>query len=95
MNDAIREAVERLFSTCLDVTLAGKFHAHMRYSAHCGAVNVSVYPASTPYHMGDGRVPLVDAWIYIHDERCMDGDEVHQINALIDQLNGYLQEQAA
>ncbi|SFQ46527.1 hypothetical protein SAMN05216229_12346 [Geopseudomonas sagittaria] len=95
MNDELRAAVERLFAACLDVTLAGKYHAHMRYSAHCGAVCITLYPASTPYKDGDCRVALVDSWIFIHDERCMEGDEVARIHAVIDQLSGYLQEEAA
>ncbi len=95
MNQSIREAVELLFSTCLAVTLAGKYHAHMRYAAHCGAVSVTLYRENTPYKDGDGRRPLVDAWIHIHEERCTKGNEFEQLNALIDQLNGYLQEGAA
>lgn len=95
MNDELRAAVERLFATCLDVTLAGKCNAHIHYAPHCGSVQVYVYPVGTPYTKFDGREPLTDQTIYIHHPTLTAGDAVAQINALIGQLNVYLQEDAA
>lgn len=49
MNDDIRAAVERLFSACLDVTAAGKYHAFCDYQAHVDWLEVMVYPAGIDY----------------------------------------------
>lgn len=93
MNDEIRAAVERLFAICLDVTLAGTYHAHMSYAAHTGEVTTYLCPASTKYQAKYSY--LINESIYIHHPTLTSGDAVGQINALIGRLNGYLQEDAA
>jgi hypothetical protein len=49
MNNDIRNALLDLFSVCLEVNGAGRFHAHMTYSAHVDSVTVYVLPADTNY----------------------------------------------
>ena len=49
MNNDIRNALLDLFSVCLEVTGAGRYHAHMSYSAHINGVYVYVVPAATDY----------------------------------------------
>jgi hypothetical protein len=101
MNSEIRHAVERLFATCLDVTMAGKYHAHMDYAAHVGMVSVQVYPADTKYASGVERAPLVNADVYIdaswrqYNPAEFDADAVAKIGELVATLRGYLQERAA
>jgi len=99
MNNEIRHAVERLFATCLDVTMAGKYHAHLQYSAHTSAISLQVYPAGTNYTAE--REPLMSEHVYIdaswreYNPAEFDADAVVNISALVAILRGYLQEQAA
>lgn len=94
MNDEIRAAVERLFAACLDVTLAGHYHAHMSYAAHCGEVTVQVCPASTDYQ-GCAYDYLINEFLYIHNHFLTDADVADQLNALTVKVKGYLKVVAA
>lgn len=92
MNDQLRAAVERLFAACLSLTLAGKYHAHMDYAAHCGKVSVDVYPAATRYTIADMGAPMLAERIYIHEATLTPDDATEQIEALIVRLGEYQSE---
>lgn len=94
MNDDIRAAVERLFAACLDVTLAGKYHAHMSYAAHTGEVTVQVCPAITDYQGGTYEY-LLNEFLYFHHHFLTDADVADQLNDLVRKVRGYLKERAA
>lgn len=49
MNQDIQNALLDLFSACLEVNGAGRYHAHMSYAAHVNSVTVYVLPADTNY----------------------------------------------
>jgi hypothetical protein len=49
MNQDIQKALLDLFSVCLEVSGAGRFHAHISYSPHVNCVTVYVLPADTEY----------------------------------------------
>jgi len=49
MNNDIRNALLDLFSVCLEVNGAGRYHAHMSYAGHADCVTVYVLPADTDY----------------------------------------------
>lgn len=53
MNQDIQTALLDLFSVCLEVTGAGRYHAHMSYGGHVDCVTVYVLPADTDYQAKD------------------------------------------
>lgn len=88
MNDTIREAVELLFSTCLAVTMAGKHHAFFYYGAPWDWVEVDIHPSTEDY--AEGNRPMHHETIHFLEDGAL-----ARLDALIDRLNGYLQEDAA
>jgi len=67
MNNDIRNALLDLFSVCLEVNGAGRFHAHMSYSGHINGVHVYVAPAETDY--GDHSYTYtMEGLAYLDDE---------------------------
>lgn len=88
MNDELRAAVERLFSACLDVTLAGKFHAFFDYGAPWDWVEVGIHPSTEDY--AEGNRPMHHETIHFLEAGALD-----KLNALLDRLNGCLPEDAA
>jgi len=65
MNQDIQRALLELFSACLEVTGAGRYHAHMDYSAHVNCVTVYVLPADTDYQDTSARTYLLDEDVYV------------------------------
>jgi len=49
MNNDIRNALLDLFSVCLEVNGAGRYHARMEFAPHCEHLQVYVLPADTDY----------------------------------------------
>lgn len=99
MNNDIRNALLDLFSVCLEVTGAGRYHAHMDFSAHTDSVTVYVLPASTNYQDTSARTYLLDKDIYV--SRHLGGTDqqiVANLKALSDRVSEFLlpaQEEAA
>lgn len=94
MNSEIRAAVERLLSACIELTLDGKYHAHMSYSAHVGEVEVRVCSAFVDYQGRDYDYLLNDE-IYIHHAFLTDQDVVAQVVALTKRVIAYRSKEAA
>lgn len=93
MNEAIREALEVLFSTCVELGDTGKLFAHCSYFPHVDQVSVYAHPVDHDYHAKPPEPPIFAADIYLSGATA---DNPHaQINMLIDKLNAYRAEEAA
>ncbi len=92
MNNDIRNALLDLFSVCLEVNGAGRWHVHMGYSGHVDNVHIHILPAPTKYlHGGDQEYALYEDF-YIC--RILGGTPkrvVKKINALAAKVNEFLQ----
>lgn len=91
MKQEIQRALLDLFSICLEVTSAGRFHAHMDYSPHVNCVTVYVLPATTNYR-GPERDHKLQEDVYIC--RNLGGTPrqiVSNIDALAARVNEFLQ----
>lgn len=88
MNDEIRAAVERLFATCLDVTLAGSYHAFMRYDGPWQTVEVDLHPVGEDY--ASAPKPLICDMVRLGDPMA-----ASHIDALTGRISVYLLEDAA
>ncbi|BAP80940.1 hypothetical protein MT1_3765 [Pseudomonas sp. MT-1] len=65
MNDEIRVAVERLFSACLELTAAGKYHAFCRFEAQVGWVEIEAFPACTDYTGDHSKHRIINSRIAV------------------------------
>jgi hypothetical protein len=100
MNDQIRAAVERLFSACLEVTAAGRFHAFCDYQAHVARVQVRLYPASSIYTEKPYPDAVMDIDVKLVPFRSQDPIEhtataLADLNALMDRLYGVAAQKVA
>lgn len=99
MNNDIRNALLDLFSVCLEVNGAGRYHAHMAFAPHCDHVQVGILPADTNYRdTADRRHQLYEG-MYISRELGGTPEEVvANLKALSDRVSEFLlpaQEEAA
>ncbi|GEM_PF-725634 len=99
MNQDIQRALLDLFSVCLEVTGAGRYDAHMQYSAHTDSVHVYVLPAATNYQDTSDREYRLDESMYISGVLAGTTKQaLARIKALTSQVSEFLstqQEEAA
>lgn len=93
MDQKVQEAVEVLFSTCLEVTMAGKYHAAIGFSAHTNAVNVSVFGSDTVYDGKHADKALLREIIYLDGLGIAGAGVVtKKLHELTNKLDSYLLE---
>lgn len=93
MDQKVQEAVEVLFSTCIEVTMAGKYNAAIDFSAHTNSVNVSVFSSKTVYDGSHASQALLRATVYPDGLGLASAGTVTQkLNELTDKLSAYLLE---
>ncbi|SFB19876.1 hypothetical protein [Azotobacter beijerinckii] len=100
MNDSIKEAVEDLFSTCLEVSMSGIAQVHIEYRAHINELAVDVYPEGSHWAFGNEPTCLLSwkafiAPFYAADKQFDAGEALKKVHAITDQLNAYLLQEAA
>ncbi len=98
MNNDIRNALLDLFSVCLEVNGAGRYHAHMSYSGHIDGVHAYVVPATTDYSDHSYTYTIEDR-VYLCEEHGGTPEEVvANLKALSGRVSEFLlpaQEEAA
>lgn len=93
MDQKVQEAVEVLFSTCIEVTMAGKYHAAIDFSAHTNSVHVSVFSSKTVYDGSHASQALLRATVYLDGLGLASAGAVTQkLNELTDKLSAYMLE---
>lgn len=93
MNEAIRDSLEVLFSTCVELGAAGKLWVHCSYSPHVDSIEVYAHPNGHDYCADKPEPPIFCHGIYLSGE--LASNPIAKIHALIDTLNAYRQEDAA
>lgn len=90
MNEAIRDSIEVLFSTCVEMSEQGVAHAWVS-SSPWGDINVRVYPAGSTYlDLTNYPALLISEDIHTREPGALDA-----IHDLIDKLNAMRTEKAA
>lgn len=100
MNDSIKEAVEDLFSTCLEVSMSGAAQVHVEYRAHINELAIDVFPTGSHWAFGNEPARLISwkafiAPFYAADKQFDAGEALKKVHAITDQLNAYLLQEAA
>lgn len=90
MNQNIQRALLDLFSVCLEVTSAGRFHAHMDYSPHVNCVTVYVLPADTKYQSAERDHKLHEDVYICRNLGGTPRQIVSNLNALAGHVNEFL-----
>lgn len=93
MNQNIRDSLEVLASTCVELCAEGRLWAHYGYAPHIDQVEVYAHLVGHDYCAEQPEPPIFVESIYLSG--ALASDPLAKIHALIDKLNAYRAEDAA
>ncbi|SFY33020.1 hypothetical protein [Azotobacter vinelandii] len=101
MNRKVTEAVERLFSACLEASLTGKCQAHISYSPNANMVVVIAYPIGTDFIATPQPTPLFQDSVLLGPilgrpfDDALVADRVRKLDRLTERLHDLKMQEAA
>lgn len=97
MDDKVRQAIERLFSACLELSATGKRLAFFEWAPHVGDIDVNVFDGGSSWK-ASAKPPIrrLAETVSIYGARAGHPEiTVQRLEALITQLNELTQRDAA